>query len=532
MRAFNFGVNTASDSFGTWRELAIFSAYRLFLSLIFFCVFYFNLPPYFLGRLSPSLYESVSILYLLIALVFVAVNYNRVGDFKLNAQIQLIVDVICLTLVINSSGGLQSGLGLLLVVVVAAGAALIPGRLSAFTAAIATIAVLSEVGYSQFIGDGLTKYSHAGLLGITFFATAIFAQIISQKMKKSQNLADERARDVAKLAILNGHILSSMQTGILVVDSDDRVTLSNQSARHLLKVQQAQENSELSYFSSKLVEKISQWRVNNNCTVSPFQSQPDSPEVVARFIALDSGETLIYLDNTTALAQQVQQLKLASLGRLTASIAHEIRNPLGAISHAGELLSETHNDDAVTTKLTTIIQRNSVRVNGIIEAILDMSRRKAVEPKRISLALWLNEFITEFCEIKQLNKTEFKLSIRSSQETVNIDEEQLHQIMSNLLENAWFYSSLDRDESRVQIILASKNDDVIIDVKDNGIGVVDEMKENLFEPFHSNRQGGTGLGLYLTRELCQANGAQLRYIATEKDHCFRVSFPIEKQEIS
>jgi len=530
MKLFNYGVDP-SLSQESWRELTVFSVYRLFLATLLFCVFHFQLPPEFLGSYDPKFYSIISKLYLFTAVLFIAFSFKRIGRFHANTRIQLALDIVSITLIINSSGGLETGLGLLLVVVVVAGGALIPGRQSAFIASLATLSVLLQVSYSQYLGDSVTKYSHAGMLGATFFATALLTQILTQKMKASQGLAELRAQDVAKLAMLNEHIISSMQTGILVVDTGGRVTLSNQSARNFLGVDQLQKNYGLKAFSTRLVEQLSAWRHQLVTSFEPFQPRSDLPEVLARFSALEGGETLIYLDNTSELAQQAQQLKLASLGRLTASIAHEIRNPLGAISHAGELLAENHNNDKTSTKLTDIIQRHSARVNGIIETILHMSRRKTVEPTIVILAPWLENFINEFCDIKHIKKSDLSLQVHASLAKVSIDAEQLHQVFWNLLENAWEYSSSETSAQRVEVRLFSQDNDVMIDVCDNGEGVSEKMQENLFEPFNSDRQGGTGLGLYLARELCQANGARLNYLPNDAEHCFRVSFPMERQEI-
>jgi len=529
MKLFNFGV-APSSSKAAWRELAVFSIYRLFLATLLFAAFYFKLPPEFLGSYDPDIYRNVSGLYLFLAIIFVVFSFNKTGRFESNTRIQLVLDIVFITLIINNSGGLQTGLGLLLVVVVVAGGALIPGRQSAFIASIATLSVLLQVSYSQFLGDDVTKYSHAGMLGATFFATALLAQILFRRLTTSQNIAAQRAQDVTNLAVLNEHIISSMQTGILVVDVRGRVTQSNQSARKLLGLTHVQANYGLKTFSTQLVEQVSRWKQGETMRFEPFRPRKDLPEVLARITALNTGETLIYLDNTSELAQQAQQLKLASLGRLTASIAHEIRNPLGAISHASELLAETHSDET-STKLTDIIKRHSARVNGIIETILEMSRRKKVEPTVVILALWLEKFINEFCEIKHVPKGALGLRVSASLAKVSMDPEQLHQVMWNLLENAWQYSAPQSNSPRVEVKLFSQDNEVIIDVIDNGAGVSDEMHENLFEPFNSDRQGGTGLGLYLARELCQANGAHLSYISDSSGHSFRVSFPVEKQEV-
>ncbi|MFT7414496.1 MAG: two-component system sensor histidine kinase PilS (NtrC family) [Methylophagaceae bacterium] len=531
MKWFDFWIRSPSSSLVvSWRELTIFSAYRVFLAVMLFATFYLELPPSFLGQSNPVLYLTISLLYLLIALVWLVSSFSKWGGFNFQTQIQLLSDIVFITLLVHFSGGLQTGLGTLLVVVVVTGGTLTPGRISLFIAAMAALSVLLEVSYSQFTGDGVTRYSHAGMLGATFFVTALLAQTLSKKMKLSQVLVEKHSQNAAKSAALNEHIISSMQTGVLVVDEYGVVRLSNQSARKLLGLNQQSTGRFLADTVPALSKQLTMWRNHNKAAFETVQIRPDLPEIHARATVLTNGETLIYLDNTSALAQQAQQLKLASLGRLAASIAHEIRNPLGAISHASELLAESHNNDAVSSKLTDIIQRHSARVNGIIETILEMSRRKVVKPTVVALAPWIKEFIIEFCEFKHVQQHNFKLVISSSLASINMDPEQLHQVMWNLVENAWHYSDKTSPiKPPVQVHLYHQYNEVVIDIRDNGKGVTDKMQQYLFEPFHSDRTGGTGLGLYLARELCQANGARLNYLPGQPERCFRISFPLVNQ---
>ncbi|RKZ98115.1 MAG: sensor histidine kinase [Gammaproteobacteria bacterium] len=530
MQLFNFDLNRDSSP-ASWRELTIFSAYRLFLAVMLFCVFFLNLPPEFLGEENPSLYSSTSLFYLLTAMVLMLFTSKHWGEFETQTKIQLIIDIAVITLIIHASGGLKTGLGSLLVVVVVAGGALMPGRLAIFFAAIATLAVLLEVTYSQITGDEVTRYSHAGMLGATFFATALLAQTLSKKINTSQKLADQRALDVTNMAMINEHIISRMQTGVLVVEPSGKIRLSNQSARDLLGVDGFEAKEALKHRIPELAQQHWSWKQHQANAFEPFQARADLPEVLATAILLDSGETVLYIENTSAMAQQVQQLKLASLGRLTASIAHEVRNPLGAISHAGELLAENANGDENTSKLTDIILRHSARVNGIIETILQMSRRKIVEPTVVVLATWLEQFVDEFCEYKHIDRSELNLSSTVPLAKVYIDPAQLHQIVWNLVENAWQYSDPVQTLPRVEIKLSMQDTDVVIDIVDNGPGVSDTAMPQLFEPFNSERKGGTGLGLYLARELCQANGARLNYLPDIQGRsCFRISLPMERQE--
>lgn len=528
MKFFKLGITTP-DVPSSWRELTLFSAYRLFLAAALYYVFYLQLPPEFLGSVSPTLYSIISQFYVFTALVILVYTVQRWGEFQSQLLIQLTIDIVVLTLIVHSSGGLKTGLGSLLVVVVVAGATLIPGRIAIFISALATLAVLTEAGYSQITGDGVTRYSHAGMLGATFFATAVLAQTLSKKILESQKLAELRERDITRLAMLNEHIISRMQTGIIVVEASGNVRLSNQSARKMLGVLDIDSDQPLKAWSSQLAKQVWAWQQHLPNPFQPFQQRSDLPQILAAAMMLDSGELVLYLENTSAMSQQVQQLKLASLGRLTASIAHEIRNPLGAISHAGELLAEVKDSDTTITKLTDIIARHSARVNGIIDTILQMSRRKNVEPSVIVLASWLRQFVEEFREYRHVSD-DIKLSVYSPLATVYIDVEQLHQVLSNLVENAWHYSRVDLEPPRVEIRLAIADKDVLIDVLDNGPGVSESALEHLFEPFSSERKGGTGLGLYLARELCQANGAWLNYIVDEERSCFRITMPIKQQE--
>jgi len=315
------------------------------------------------------------------------------------------------------------------------------------------------------------------------------------------------------------------------LDAHGTVTMFNESARQLLGIERTIPGFNLKQLIPDLAEQIWLWQHHNPQPFTPFQARAELPEVRASATKLDSGETLVYIENTSAMAQQAQQLKLASLGRLTASIAHEIRNPLGAISHAGELLAEQRAEEPAVTKLTDIIQRHSVRVNSIIETILQMSRRKTVEPAAVVLATWLARFLTEFRELKGADETAIVLDIDAPLAKVAMDPEQFHQVMWNLLENAWHYSVPENSGPRVRVALFKSENEIVVDVMDNGPGVEDTVREHLFEPFHSQRQGGTGLGLYLARELCQANGARLSFLPDElQSSRFRISFPGEWQE--
>ena len=530
MAGLNIQLDPSNDA-TSWPSLTVFAGYRLFLAAILLAVFYLGLPPGFLGESNASLYSVVSQLYFLIAVALLFMTVQRWVPFKTQTKLQLVIDIVVITLLIHASGGLKTSLGSLLVVVVVASGVLMPGRLSLFIAAIATLAILLEAAYSQVFNLNITDYSDAGILGATFFATAILTQILSQKIAESQQLADERAADIINLAMLNEHIISRMQTGVLVVNTEGKIQLSNRAARQLLAIDETKKTQHLKQCVPELGEQLWQWRQNMSRSFMPFQATSDLPELAINAMLLESGESVLYIENSAAISQQAQQLKLASLGQLTASIAHEVRNPLGAISHAGELLAEAKDAGPETRKLTDIIQRHSARVNNIIETILQMSRRKTVDPTVIVLASWLTQLMAEFINYKQVPEQDIGFVIKAPLANVYLDAEQLRQVLWNLLDNAWHYSREKDGEQRVRVVLALEGEVVSIDVIDNGPGASETILPVLFEPFQSERQGGTGLGLYLARELCQANGVRLNYVSDKVEKsCFRLHIPVKKQE--
>lgn len=513
----------------SWRALKLFARYRLFLSAVLFGTFFFKLPPDYLGAHAPTLYQQVSLLYLLVAGVIQLLTERQWTDFEFLTTLQLLVDVILLTLLIHASGGLQTGMGSLLVVVVVAGGSLISARLSAFIAAVATLAVLIEAMLSQIAGDGVIRFSQAGVLGAAFFATALLAQILSRKMQRSQQLADERAVDVSKLAQLNQLIIHQLDVGVLVLDQDERVTLSNDSAAEMLGLPAASSGWLLSEQAPALKAQLDRWHQSPGVIPNNLQLRPDLPAFQMKATALERGQTLVYLENASLLAKQAQQLKLASLGRLTASIAHEIRNPLGAISHAGELLSESIPEDSNQRKLTDIIRRHSSRVNTIVDNILQMSRRRGTSPSRIQLSDWLAKSVAEFEDYRQIPEGHLQLNLSTTHLTVNCDASQLHQVLENLLENAWHHANPEVLPA-VTVSLSREGDEVLISITDSGPGVSDKALKHMFEPFFSERRGGTGLGLYLARELCEANGARLNYLSQPTGGRFEIRMPLLEEK--
>ena len=240
----------------------------------------------------------------------------------------------------------------------------------------------------------------------------------------------------------------------------------------------------------------------------------------------DGENTLLFIEDVSQLAQQAQQLKLASLGQFTASIAHEIRNPLGAISHAAQLLAESETLDSTDRRLITIVTQQSARMNSIIENILQLSRRDNPKPESFDLHQWTQTFCSDY---NSMSPEPAKLMIEAigSRFTVNVDDDQLHQILTIIVDNGLRHSLDATGERKLLLQLADEADQPgpVLNIIDDGPGVSEEHRDRIFEPFFTTESNGTGLGLYICKELCDANQIQLTWLSTDDGKsCFRLSF--------
>jgi two-component system sensor histidine kinase PilS (NtrC family) len=283
-----------------------------------------------------------------------------------------------------------------------------------------------------------------------------------------------------------------------------------------------------------LRDRLAQWHADPAHRTDPFRATTVMPQLQANFTRLeqDQGDlTLIFIDDMSKVTQQAQQMKLASLGRLTAGIAHEIRNPLGAISHAAQLLGESSAIEPNDVKMVDMIQRHSVRVNNIVENILDLSRRRQADMEVIDVGQWLTEFVADYRDslAKRPDHPEpdIQVHLPRSAPPARFDRSQLEQVLVNLCDNGLRHSEAHTGQAVLAITVAATGDGerCYVDITDNGPGIPAEQRQNIFEPFFTTDKGGTGLGLYLARELCEANQAQLSLLESAGEGCcFRITF--------
>jgi len=511
-----------------WRAIQYFNNYRILLSSLFVILVYIGQLPEPLGSLDERLFSVISHLYLFLALIFSWFISKHFPRFNLQIAGHTFLDIIMLSLLMYSSNGLSSGFGMLIIIAVAGGSILREGKISILFAAMASLSVLGHEVYLQFFRYFDTvNYTHAGILGATFFATAIIGNLLAARVRETEALAEQQAIEINELAKLNEHIVQRMQSGIIVLDSNMNILLMNKSSKRLLG-QQGEDTHKVFYFVEKYLKNyIDSWLNNNGLQNVIVKQEEYEIELQLSFIKLtliSNYQVLVFIEDIARLRQQAQQLKLASLGRLTASIAHEVRNPLGAINHAGQLLQESDAISLEDKRLTEIINDQSLRVNNIIENVLSLSRREQATPEQFEVTPWLEAFINEFESRHDLPRGAIKLNIKKENIFIKMDPSQLHQVLWNLCENAMRYS---QSEPIITLLCDINNETQrpYIDITDTGLGILEENKEHLFEPFFTTETKGSGLGLYIARELCEANQASLiAHSSSKEGTIFRLSF--------
>jgi two-component system sensor histidine kinase PilS (NtrC family) len=500
-----------------WRVLGILNLYRVLVPLVL--VGLYSLGG---GRGiavdSPRLFFSAAIFYLCFGLFSVILVRNRLGSAYLQTILQATLDIVVLMLLLHASGGVASGLGLLLLVPVGSLAFLLPPQSALFLAAVSVISVLAHTIWQQLTGHSdINAYASAGILGVVLFTIAAAASFVATSMRQSEDLVRQKDLDLANLAELSQYIVQHLRESLLVVDAADSIRLINESAAEILGDRHAVPGALMGEVSPRLLYSLSTWRGSERTLDAPssFVAADGARVIQPHFAPLGDaipGPTLIFLEDTSLMAERVQQGKLAALGRLSASIAHEIRNPVGAMSHAGQLLAESPVMGSDERRLTDIIRSNSERVSTIINNVLQLSRREATRPTRLMLGDWLEDFLDEFCETMQVAMTRIAVVEEAHDLEVRIDPSHLRQVVWNLCDNSIKYGE-PRDDISFEIKLSRLTPSYrpCLEVADRGPGIDVKAADRIFEPFSTGPKGGTGLGLFIARELCQLNRAVLLY---------------------
>lgn len=511
-----------------WKSLHYFNAYRLIVAGILLGTYFVMRDHFSWVDYNDSLYLTAASGYLCFGILATVAVLLRWPRFNRQLTLQVIGDTFFIALLMYASGGVRSGLGLLLVVVVACSGLVSQGRLALFYASLATIATLLEQSYQYLtLGSHYEDYSQVVMLGLSFFATAWIARSFARSAQHSEELASQRGIDLQNLALVNQLIIREMQDGILVVDTDFRLRHFNSQAERLLrKPAQAWKEASLDGYSPEIAEHLRAWVDGGNSRPGELVTKIGGQELRLRFlpVGMDRRQgAVIYVEDWSRVQSQAQQIKLASLGRLTANIAHEIRNPLSAIGHASQLLQEEEQVNYTSQRLLQIIQDNVQRLNGIVHDVLQLNRRDRAETEAIPLKSFLREFAEQFRLIEKVPKAGIKLQLPTRDTAIAFDRRHLDRILWNLCRNGWRHSKKRSGSLRLLLEEAPGSAVMTLDVLDDGAGVPEDVRPHLFEPFFTTEAGGTGLGLYIARELCDANGASLEYLDSAQGGHFRIS---------
>jgi len=511
------------------QAMRLFSQYRLFLLAALACVYYLSSSQTTLGQRDAILFEVAHLGYAVVALGFIYLQRIDRPAAITRLYLQNYLDISFLCIMMYACGGVQSGFGILLIITIALLSQLNTTRYTLFFAALACVLILLEELLAKLlIGNSAADFERSAYLGAMLLLVAWLLSVPIKALAARQipePTHDRAALDVKDIANLNEEIIRELDSGVLVIDSHNHVQLINDTARALLSAEFTPLPIHIGRLCSTLLNDLSDAKRGGHNN-DPFTIESTGYSVLPHYISLSSGGMLIRLDDHAQMRKQYQQLKLASLGRLSASIAHEIRNPLGAISHSVQLLQESPHLKAEDEDLLDIAQKNTHRINRIVEDVLQLSNRKQVNYEPINLSQKVTDFCVRFANEHKLDETNM---VASTEPNVfaQFDVEHLDQVLWNLCTNA----RLHNDES-TQINIScwqSQQGVAIIDIVDNGVGIADLHREHLFEPFYSTHHQGSGLGLYIIRELCDLNKANIECIDRKDGAHFRITLNTAQQ---
>jgi two-component system sensor histidine kinase PilS (NtrC family) len=506
-----------------WTSLRFFNAYRLIVASLFIAAALVHPAVLDLAGRGLDRFRAIAWTYLALAIVYQLALRRSPHAFPVQLTLHVLTDIVAITLLMDASGGFKSGVGVMLLISLAGAALVASAALTLLYAAVASIAVLLVQGLQVVADDAaVATLLQPGLLSIGFFATATLTNRLAQRVIMNERVARQRAVDLANQLRVSDLVIQDVQDGVLVVDGNGLVRQANRRVEALTG-RPGPDLDQLEHYWPDLARELERWRREGPKAVQPVRSPEGGKPVRARFAdagVAGAGLTLVFLEDLSELEEQSRQLKLAALGRLTANIAHEIRNPLSAITHAGDLLAE-ENRAAPRERLIRIIRDNAQRLDRMVADVLEINRRDRLAPEPIRLSAFLGAFADDFAQSEEIPRAGLLIACEGDP-VVQFDRVHLHQVVWNLARNAWRHSRQQTGSVAMQVRRAGQR--LELHVMDDGPGVAAEVQPQLFEPFFTTFSSGTGLGLYIARELCVANGATLDYLARGPGADFRIQW--------
>jgi two-component system sensor histidine kinase PilS (NtrC family) len=509
-------------------ELSFLNVFRLVQSLVYAGLAFAPAGMSWPDLATPNFARAVATLYLFFALVVLLFNRRSMAVARTTVAGTLVVDIVAAIMAIMAMHDARIGIAMMLAVNLSAGALILPLRLSSFFAAMATLGMLGHTFFwSSNSHPGDRDMLEAALFGLAYFASTALCSVLGQQLRATEALAEQRSTDLANLSQINELIIRRMKTGVLLVDDANRIHQINESAWMLMGNPGADQR-DLGQLAPELSRRLYHWMTSGKLDETATQLADGVPEVVPRFTRLapnDDSHVLIFLDDTSLLSRRAEELTLSSLGRLSASIAHEIRNPLAAIRYSAQLLAESKSMDGTDQRMVEIINNHCIRLNEIIENILQLSRRERSRPETLDLGHWAKDFVEEYSQGNDLGADSLRVISNNTVPVAAVaDPQQLQQVVWNLVQNALRYGRLPGEPARVMVVARQGEHGVpILEVIDRGPGIAPKVAAQIFEPFYTTHEYGTGLGLYLARQMSEANQAELKYVRVAGGgSCFRL----------
>ena len=510
-----------------WRSIYFFNLYRLAVAGFLLLLTGMLGDAIALGERDPRLFLRTAVIYAVLALLLQVAISLRKPRFNVQLAMQMATDIVCVTLLAHTSGGIQSNLGILLLVSLAGAGMISRGRITLFYAALASIAVLLQHAYVVLTQEAtLGQFLQVGLLSVAYFVVAWMAHTLAKYAVASEKLATLRGVDLANMAEANRLMIQDMPDGVLVVDERGVLRQGNPSAQRLMGLAlPLTSDATLESCSPALARQFVAWREQPERGAQLLRLPGTHHLVRVRFLPVQREGlwgAVVFLEDMQRIQAQAQQIKLAALGRLTANIAHEVRNPLSSISYAVELLQED-GQNAQQSRLLRIILDNSERINRIVQGVMQLNQRDRVHTETQALAQVLHTSIVSLCQSERVALEIFQVEA-SADCMINFDRGHLEQVLWNLCGNALRYCSKQAASVRL-LATRAEGGETVVEISDDGPGVTADSVQQLFEPFYTTSTGGTGLGLYIARELCEANSAVLEYVPRAGGGaCFRIVF--------
>jgi two-component system sensor histidine kinase PilS (NtrC family) len=443
--SFNKNFALQNDPSLQVRAIRIINIFRFILSLIFVVFYAYANKLGLISKENPSLFFSLAVAYMLYSLTLLIVTLLKSDKISAFHPIYIVIDILFIILMMHAAGGIQSGLGLLLIISIVTASLVSDGRLALFYAAMATIGLLLEQTYQIAQWQlSTSSYTQPAMLSLSCFATASLAYSLAKRILQSEALASSRGVDLKNLAQVNALITQEMQDGVLVVDEQLNVRHRNAQAEQLLTLQfNGNKIPALQHSAPDIAAILTKWKAHH-VSEKELMTTVNNKQLNLRIEPLNHQNrqqgAVVFIQDWSKIQAAAQQAKLAALGRLTANIAHEIRNPLNAISHASQLLQEEQQLIKGNERILQIIADNTQRINQIIKDVLELNRRDRTQQDKIQLQSFIEDFYYQFCTIEKIPEAHFTLNLENCDANIMFDSHHLTQIFWNLCKNGWEHS--------------------------------------------------------------------------------------------